>query len=134
MIRFLYEEDLIELSGEPVDLTVLDWLRIHRQRTGTKEGCGSGDCGACTVVIASPAVSDALLPSLKYESINSCITFIGALHGKHCSESNHWPMARICTAYNRLWWMSMVRSVGFARLDLSCRCIPCISAMKMRKL
>ena len=87
MIRFLLdtgapEPEEIALGDEvPADLTVLDWLRLHRHRTGTKEGCGSGDCGACTVVFASPAEEDAG-PALRHESVNACIAFVGALHGR----------------------------------------------------
>lgn len=82
MIRFLLDQELVELPSVSPDLTVLDWLRLHRQRTGTKEGCGSGDCGACTVVLASIHEHEDGRAELSYQSINSCITFIGALHGK----------------------------------------------------
>ena len=77
MIEFLLNNEYVALDDFPADQTVLDYLRIHRNRCGTKEGCASGDCGACTVVIAE-VVDD----ELRYRSLNSCITFIGSLHGK----------------------------------------------------
>jgi len=81
MIRFLLNDEPVTLDVSRADITVLDWLREYQRKTGTKEGCASGDCGACTVVLVSLDESENQ-PLLNYESVNSCITFVGALHGK----------------------------------------------------
>jgi xanthine dehydrogenase small subunit len=77
MIRFLLNQRLCEERDLDPNLTVLDYLRRVQGRTGTKEGCASGDCGACTVVLAEPAGE-----RLRYRAINACLTFVASLHGK----------------------------------------------------
>jgi xanthine dehydrogenase small subunit len=58
---------------------VLQFLREDLRRTGTKEGCAEGDCGACTVVVAELDRSGA---DLRVRAINSCIQFLPTLDGK----------------------------------------------------
>ena len=76
MIQFLMN-GRIHTENLPADTTVLQYLRRDAGRCGTKEGCASGDCGACTVVLAEPQ-GDAL----SYRTVNACLTFMPAVHGK----------------------------------------------------
>ena len=50
LIRFVLNHQPVEIESEP-DRRVVDLLRQDLGLTGTKEGCGAGECGACTVLV-----------------------------------------------------------------------------------
>ena len=52
--------DDVEFTCRP-EQTLLDVLRSELRMTGTKNGCGTGDCGACTVVFNGRAVNACLV-------------------------------------------------------------------------
>ena len=55
-----------EFLCEPGD-TLLDVLRNELNLTGTKEGCGSGDCGACSVTVNDRLVCSCLVLGVEAE-------------------------------------------------------------------
>jgi xanthine dehydrogenase small subunit len=77
VIRFLLDGEVREIAGADPTTTVLNWLRYDARRTGTKEGCAEGDCGACTV-----AVGELEGDRVHWRAINACIVFLPSLHGR----------------------------------------------------
>lgn len=71
-----------ELNGETVTVTthpmrrLLDILRDDLQFTGTKEGCGEGECGACAVLMDQQLVNACLVPAITLEG-RSVLTIEG---------------------------------------------------------
>ena len=76
-ISCVVNDSLVQVDQVDVNTSVLYFLRDHLNLRGTKEGCGSGDCGACTVILSDLEGDD---PS--YYAINSCIAPAGVLNGK----------------------------------------------------
>ncbi|MGB9629170.1 MAG: (2Fe-2S)-binding protein [Thermodesulfobacteriota bacterium] len=83
-IHFVLNGESVEVEIEP-HLTLLQVLRDKLELTGTKEGCGMGECGACTVLIDGKAVNSCIFPALEVEgknvtTIEGLIDIQGNLH------------------------------------------------------
>jgi carbon-monoxide dehydrogenase small subunit len=63
---FLLNGQPAEADGHPM-ARLLDVLREQLGRTGTKEGCGEGECGACTVLLDGEPVLSCLIPLFQCE-------------------------------------------------------------------
>jgi xanthine dehydrogenase small subunit len=83
-VRFLLGHQPRELRAVDPNLTVLNYLRENERRTGTKEGCAEGDCGACTVVLGELHGD-----RLRYRAVNACILFTPQLDGKQLITVEH---------------------------------------------
>lgn len=77
MLNFYLNGRAVSASHLCADTTLLTYLRTHQNLVGTKEGCASGDCGACTVLLGEYVGTQWV-----YKSVNACIIFVVQLSGK----------------------------------------------------
>lgn len=99
MISFYLNGKYHELTQLNPNTTVLEYLRLHEGQTDTKEGCGSGDCGACTVMVQRlPSTNQQTLndengneknATPPFYTINSCITLVSLMDGHHLMTASY---------------------------------------------
>src|SRR5690606_9954467 len=76
LVEFILNGRLHKPTNADGNQTLLDYVRGEAKLKGTKEGCASGDCGACSVLVATS-------PGGPLRAINACITPLGNLNKCH---------------------------------------------------
>jgi carbon-monoxide dehydrogenase small subunit len=79
-VRFTLNSKRVDVRAHPMK-RLLDVLREECGLTGTKEGCGEGECGACTVLLDGEPVNSCLVPFAQARGTR--IKTIEGLKGKH---------------------------------------------------
>ncbi len=92
MLEFILNDTVVR-TGKPGGSLLLDFIRYEQQHFGTKIGCREGDCGACTVLIGTPAGK-----RIRYHSASSCLTPIANVAGKHVVTIEGLNMAHLSPA------------------------------------
>ena len=77
IVKFIHSGRILEIRNPDPNETLLNFIRTKLRKTGTKEGCAEGGCGACTVVLGELKNNN-----INYNAVNSCITFLPILDGK----------------------------------------------------
>ena len=108
---------------------LLDVLREECGLTGTKEGCGEGECGACTVLVDGMPVNSCLIPFAQVRG--SVVTTIEGLDGRHPLQdafiAEGGAQCGICTPGMILAAAALPRGASFEEIRLGlagniCRC------------
>jgi xanthine dehydrogenase small subunit len=76
-ISFVLNGEPISIEGVDPNTTLLHWLRASG-RTGTKEGCAEGECGACAVAWRATGPDG----RARWEVVNSCLVLVPSVHGR----------------------------------------------------
>lgn len=95
-ITFILNREPIELEIEP-HLTLLQLLRDKLELTGTKEGCGMGECGACTVLLGGKTVNSCILPAMEVDGKS-----VTTIEGLTDSQGNLHPIQKAFIEYGAI--------------------------------
>src|SRR5438067_11995675 len=79
-MQFTLNGRRVRVDANPL-ARLLDVLRENLRLTGTKEGCGEGECGACTVLVDGKPVNSCLVPVAQVTAAR--VTTIEGLGGNH---------------------------------------------------
>lgn len=79
-MKFTLNGKSVNVESHPA-ARLIDVLREECHLTGTKEGCGEGECGACTVLIDGESVCSCIIPAA--QAAGADITTIEGLGGDH---------------------------------------------------
>ena len=77
IIKFIHKNKIVKIYNPDPNETILNYIRTKLKKTGTKEGCAEGGCGACTIVLGELKKGNII-----YKAINACIAFVPTLAGK----------------------------------------------------
>jgi len=95
-LSFTLNGELTEVEIEP-HLTLLQVLRDKLELTGTKEGCGMGECGACTVLLDGKTINSCIFPALEADG-KSVTTIEGLTDG----QGNLHPIQKAFVEYGAI--------------------------------
>jgi len=95
-ISFTLNGEPIELEIEP-HLTLLQLLRDKLELTGTKEGCGMGECGACTVLLDGKTINSCIFPAMEVEGRS-----VTTIEGLTDAQGNLHPIQKAFVEYGAI--------------------------------
>jgi len=95
-IRFVLNGESTEIEIEP-HLTLLQLLRDRVGLTGTKEGCGMGECGACTVLLDGKTVNSCIFPAMEVDEKS-----VTTIEGLTDAQGNLHPIQKAFIEYGAI--------------------------------
>jgi carbon-monoxide dehydrogenase small subunit len=96
LIRFTLNGDPIQVEIDP-HLTLLELLRDKLELLGTKEGCGMGECGSCTVLLDGKTINSCIFPAWEVEGRT-----VTTIEGLTDAQGNLHPIQKAFVEYGAI--------------------------------
>jgi len=96
LIRFTLNGDPVEVEIDP-HLTLLQLLRDKLELLGTKEGCGMGECGTCTVLLDGKTINSCIFPAWEVEGRT-----VTTIEGLTDAQGNLHPIQKAFVEYGAI--------------------------------